>query len=65
MIRPFKMLCLFLTCSCEMYTGLSIATARVTDEECEGVPHHLLGILSPMESQNINYFRKLAKIKVV
>lgn len=32
-----------------MYKGLDIATAKVTVEEQQGVPHHLLSILSPEE----------------
>lgn len=31
----------------QVYKGLEIATNKVTDEECRGVPHHLLGIADP------------------
>nr|XP_043611272.1 adenylate isopentenyltransferase 3, chloroplastic-like [Erigeron canadensis] len=31
----------------QVYEGLDIATNKVTDEECEGVPHHLIGIVDP------------------
>lgn len=31
----------------QVYKGLDIATNKVTEEECRGVPHHLLGIVDP------------------
>ncbi|KAJ0453802.1 putative transferase [Helianthus annuus] len=31
----------------QMYEGLEIATNKITEEECAGVPHHLLGIVDP------------------
>ncbi|KAK9067639.1 hypothetical protein SSX86_011750 [Deinandra increscens subsp. villosa] len=31
----------------QMYEGLEIATNKISDEECAGVPHHLLGIVDP------------------
>ncbi|CAI9776295.1 unnamed protein product [Fraxinus pennsylvanica] len=31
----------------QVYKGLNIATNKVTEEECRGVPHHLLGIVDP------------------
>ncbi|XP_057475164.1 adenylate isopentenyltransferase 5, chloroplastic-like [Actinidia eriantha] len=31
----------------QVYKGLDIVTNKVTDEECRGVPHHLLGIIDP------------------
>ncbi|KAL0348796.1 UNVERIFIED_CONTAM: Adenylate isopentenyltransferase 5, chloroplastic [Sesamum angustifolium] len=31
----------------QVYKGLNIATNKVTEEECGGVPHHLLGIIDP------------------
>lgn len=31
----------------QVYKGLEIATNKVTQEECRGVPHHLLGIIDP------------------
>ncbi|XP_073047633.1 adenylate isopentenyltransferase 5, chloroplastic-like isoform X1 [Primulina eburnea] len=33
----------------QVYRGLSVITNKVTDEECRGVPHHLLGIVDPDE----------------
>ncbi|CAA2978565.1 adenylate isopentenyltransferase 5, chloroplastic-like [Olea europaea subsp. europaea] len=31
----------------QVYKGLNIITNKVTEEECRGVPHHLLGIVEP------------------
>ncbi|KAL2469961.1 Adenylate isopentenyltransferase 5 [Abeliophyllum distichum] len=31
----------------QVYKGLNIVTNKVTEEECRGVPHHLLGIVDP------------------
>lgn len=31
----------------QVYKGLDIVTNKVTQEECRGVPHHLLGIVQP------------------
>ncbi|KAK6130311.1 hypothetical protein DH2020_035946 [Rehmannia glutinosa] len=31
----------------QVYKGLDIVTNKVTDDECRGVPHHLLGIIDP------------------
>lgn len=31
----------------QVYEGLDIVTNKITEEECNGVPHHLLGIVDP------------------
>lgn len=31
----------------QVYKGLNIVTNKVTEEECGGVPHHLLGVIDP------------------
>ena len=33
--------------SMQIYRGLDVGTAKVTPEECSGVPHHLVDILDP------------------
>lgn len=33
----------------QVYKGLNIVTNKVTEEECGGVPHHMLGIIDPEE----------------
>jgi tRNA dimethylallyltransferase len=37
--------------SVQLYKGIQIATAKPTDEEKRGIPHHLIGYVDP----NINY----------
>ncbi|KZV20770.1 Isopentenyltransferase 5 [Dorcoceras hygrometricum] len=33
----------------QVYRGLDVITNKVTEEECRGVPHHLIGIVDPDE----------------
>ena len=47
--------------SMQVYRGMDIGTAKVTAEEMQGVPHHLIDILDPVEEFNINIFQKLCK----
>lgn len=44
----------------QMYKGLDVATAKVTDEETMGVPHHLLSFLEPQQQATVREFRDLA-----
>lgn len=41
----------------QVYQGLDIVTNKVTEEECHGVPHHLLGIADPNSSFTAADFR--------
>lgn len=40
----------------QVYKGLEITTNKVTDEECRGVPHHLLGIADPHSNYTADDF---------
>lgn len=42
--------------SMQIYRGLDIGTAKVTPEECSGVPHHLVDILDPDTSFSVAEF---------
>jgi len=42
--------------SMQIYRGLDIGTAKVTEEEMQGVPHHLLDICDPSESYSVAEF---------
>ena len=44
--------------SMQVYRGMDIGTAKVTQEETQGVPHHLIDILDPSEAFNVMEFRK-------
>ena len=48
----------------QFYQGLDIGTAKPTDEEKRGVPHHLYSILSPNEEMNAGKFLKLVDLVV-
>ncbi|KMS98753.1 hypothetical protein BVRB_3g069300 [Beta vulgaris subsp. vulgaris] len=41
----------------QVYKGLDIVTNKVTEEECRGVTHHLLGIIDPDVDYNAAHFR--------
>ena len=47
--------------SMQVYRGMDIGTAKVTAEEMQGVPHHLIDILEPTGEFNIHIFQKLCK----
>jgi len=46
--------------SMQVYRGFDIGTAKITEEEMEGIPHHLIDILDPDEEFNIYEFQKRA-----
>ncbi|WP_155590339.1 tRNA (adenosine(37)-N6)-dimethylallyltransferase MiaA [Lysinibacillus cavernae] len=50
--------------SMQIYKGLDIGTAKITEEEMEGVPHHLLSFLEPTESFSVADYQKLVRAKI-
>lgn len=46
--------------SMQIYRGLDVGTAKVTEEEMQGVPHHLVGFLAPEEAFSVADFVSLA-----
>ncbi len=50
--------------SMQVYKGMSVATAAVTKEEMQGIPHHLTEFLSPDESFSVAEFVRLARKKI-
>ncbi len=46
--------------SMQVYKGMDIGTAKVTKEEMDGVPHHLIDILEPEQDFNVLLFKRLA-----
>lgn len=48
----------------QVYKGLDIVTNKVTEEECHGVPHHLLGIIEPNEDFTATDFTNHASVAV-
>ena len=50
--------------SMQVYRGMDIGTAKVTPEEMEGVPHHLIDIRDPKEEWNVMEFCRLGEEKI-
>ena len=52
----------------QVYTGLDIATGKITKKEMCGVPHHLLDVVNPKTSRtgdfSVDEWRKLAEKKI-
>ncbi|CAI9297223.1 unnamed protein product [Lactuca saligna] len=44
----------------QVYEGLNIVTNKITDEECNGVAHHLLGIVDPESDFTADNFARAA-----
>lgn len=47
--------------SMQVYRHMDIGSAKVTRQEMDGVPHHLIDVLEPEEEFNVVLFQKLAK----
>jgi tRNA dimethylallyltransferase len=47
--------------SMQFYRGMDIGTAKVTDEERRGVPHHLLDVLDVGEEASVADFQRAAR----
>ncbi|MDO5713168.1 MAG: tRNA (adenosine(37)-N6)-dimethylallyltransferase MiaA [Tissierellia bacterium] len=50
--------------SMQIYKGMDIGTAKVTEEEMDGVPHHLINIVYPNEIYTVANYRIDAKEKI-
>lgn len=50
--------------SMQVYKEMNIGTAKIKDEEKEGIPHHLFSILSFNESNSIYDFQTLVRNKI-
>jgi tRNA dimethylallyltransferase len=46
--------------SMQVYRYMDIGTAKITEEEMEGVPHHLINVVNPDETFNAGLFEKIA-----
>lgn len=47
--------------SMQVYRGMDIGTAKITPDEMEGVPHHLIDICDPNEVWNVQRFQQLCR----
>lgn len=50
--------------SMQIYKGMDIGTAKITPEEMNGVPHHLIDIKQPDESFSTAEFQQLVRLKI-
>jgi tRNA dimethylallyltransferase len=50
--------------SMQIYKDLNIGTAKITEEEMQGVPHHLLSFKEPTESFSVADYQKLVRAKI-
>lgn len=47
--------------SMQVYKYMDIGSAKIKKEETEGVPHHLIDVLAPVEEFNVVIFQRLCK----
>ena len=47
--------------SMQVYRHMDIGSAKITAQEMQGIPHHLIDILEPSEDFNVALFQNLAK----
>jgi len=47
--------------SMQVYIGMDIGTAKPTQAEMDGIPHHLLSIISPAEPFSVAEYQRLAQ----
>jgi len=45
----------------QLYRHLNIGTAKITEAEIEGIPHHLIDVLDPNEEATAGWFQKEAR----
>ena len=50
--------------SMQVYRGMDIGSAKITPEEMEGVPHHLIDILEPTQDFSVYDFQQAAKASI-
>ncbi len=52
------------TDSRQVYTGLDIGSAKITESEMQGIPHHLIDVAHPNDYFSVADFQKLAQGKI-
>jgi tRNA dimethylallyltransferase len=50
--------------SMQVYKGMDIGTAKLTVEERQGIPHHLIDVLEIKEEANVSWYQSLARNKI-
>ncbi len=44
--------------SCQVYRHMDIGSAKITEEEMQGIPHHMIDILEPWEDFSVAVFKE-------
>lgn len=47
--------------SMQIYRGLDIGTAKITAEEMQGIPHHMIDIIEPDDTFSVRDFQQMVK----
>jgi len=50
--------------SMQIYRGMDIGTAKITQQEMEGIPHHLIDIKEPEENFSVAEFQMMVRDKI-
>lgn len=50
--------------SMQLYKGMDIGTAKITVEERQGIPHHLMDLLDVAEDANVAWYQEKARKKI-
>ncbi|MBC2581370.1 tRNA (adenosine(37)-N6)-dimethylallyltransferase MiaA [Clostridium sp. DJ247] len=50
--------------SMQIYEYMDIGSAKISKEEMQGIPHHLIDIVDPHESFNVSQFKALSEKKI-
>ena len=50
--------------SMQVYKGMDIGTAKLTDEERGGIAHHLIDVLDIKEEANVAWYQQIAREKI-
>lgn len=50
--------------SMQIYKGMDVGSAKVTNEEMKGIPHHLIDVVSPSEAFTASDFKDRATIAI-
>ena len=60
-----KLNCEIICCdSMQIYKGMDIGTAKVTAEEAQGIPHHMVDIVSPMQNFSVCDYARMCKEQI-
>lgn len=49
----------------QVYRGLDIGSAKITQDEMQGIPHHLIDVADPQETFTVTQFKTLADKKII